>query len=238
MSERLDWLKNVVANPPSDQCVNWPFKVNVDGYGSVSFEGRSQPASRVALVLFTGENPPDKQAAHAPIICHNPTCCNPLHMRWATRAENTADKKIDAVTPKRSQQLPKKHVDSQREEIGSRIRALAQEQGIICAEMARQCGVTRRMAGLWVKGKSIPQSPRLELLASLLKTDEQYLLYGDMPLANITSEHARLCAMDLHEEIEIDGKAPFVVRRVIGGWLYTPSDSLQAPAFVPDRSTA
>lgn len=48
-------------------------------------------AHRLALVMATGEDPPDKEACHAP-TCTTSLCCNDAHLRWGTREENEADK--------------------------------------------------------------------------------------------------------------------------------------------------
>jgi len=36
-------------------------------------------------------------AAHAPLVCHTPSCCQWRHLRWATSAENAADRSIDGT---------------------------------------------------------------------------------------------------------------------------------------------
>jgi len=57
---QLKWLKEMVKNPP-EGCAEWPYST-ITGYGQVVFEGRPQTASRVALILKTGENPKNMYA--------------------------------------------------------------------------------------------------------------------------------------------------------------------------------
>ena len=57
-------------------------------------------AHRWVLELAVGPPPFDRaEAAHAPLICNNPSCVSPKHLRWATHAENMADTVIDGTHP-------------------------------------------------------------------------------------------------------------------------------------------
>lgn len=63
-------------------------------YGYIQIGGRGSRvvrAHRLALVIATGEDPPEFEACHAP-ACTTSLCCNEAHLRWGTRAENEADK--------------------------------------------------------------------------------------------------------------------------------------------------
>ena len=90
----LAWIKNVADNPP-EGCAVWPFPTNDTGYGQLRWEGGKIAAHRLALVLHSGRNPRELFASHGP--CHNPVCCNPLHLSWQTPKENTADRLRDGT---------------------------------------------------------------------------------------------------------------------------------------------
>ena len=102
-AEKLDWLRNIVANPPADdECAIWPFGTLRSGYCHVMFEGKAKPASRVVLILSTGIEPVGMHAAHGP--CHNRACLSPLHLEWKTPKQNSHDKFRDgtAIGPYRT----------------------------------------------------------------------------------------------------------------------------------------
>lgn len=71
-----------------DDCLLWPFSTT-RGYGTVWNGVRTMPAHRYVCSLAHGSPPAASDCAHS---CGNRLCCNPKHLRWATRAENEADK--------------------------------------------------------------------------------------------------------------------------------------------------
>lgn len=87
--EPLRWIEQN-AGHDGDGCLPWPFEVARCGYGVVKHNGKKRVASRV-MCEFAHGLPPSQglDAAHS---CHNPPCCNPKHLRWATRRENNDDK--------------------------------------------------------------------------------------------------------------------------------------------------
>lgn len=85
--EPLQWIKDN-CNHQGDDCLPWPFEVTDYGYGTVRHKGRKRVASRVMCEFAHGAAPDHMDAAHR---CHNPICCNPKHLKWATRSENNID---------------------------------------------------------------------------------------------------------------------------------------------------
>lgn len=79
---------NVAIRTPGE-CWPWTGYVNEDGYGEFFFAGRMYGAHELAVTFTTGEvKDPALDTCHS---CDNPPCCNPEHLRFATRLENVAD---------------------------------------------------------------------------------------------------------------------------------------------------
>lgn len=87
--EPLAWIQEH-KNATQDECLLWPYEIAANGYGVVTRDGKRRAASRDMCEAAHGPPPTDGlDAAHS---CHNPPCCNPRHLRWATRRENNMDK--------------------------------------------------------------------------------------------------------------------------------------------------
>ena len=93
--EPLKFLEDAIKQASPDACIIWPYALDKDGYGVLRKDGKNIGAHRLALILFTDISHDHLEAAHGP--CHNPLCINPLHLRWATRKENNADRKRDGT---------------------------------------------------------------------------------------------------------------------------------------------
>ena len=78
-----------------NDCIEWPFAVNNDGYGRVNWKNKNVHAS-VLVCGFFKKKGKGKQVAHS---CGRRNCLNPKHLRWATKSENEADKKIHGTVP-------------------------------------------------------------------------------------------------------------------------------------------
>lgn len=83
------WLREHVGYSGED-CLIWPFARNGHGYANLG----GKPAIKIMCELAHGPAPtPKHETAHS---CGKGAegCISPVHLRWATRKENHADKKI------------------------------------------------------------------------------------------------------------------------------------------------
>lgn len=90
------WLNLVIPGMLTnvDECILWPFAKTDGGYPIMKVDGRITLVTRNLLEIYDGPPPtPDHHAAHCPVRCTSQTCINVTHLRWATPAENMADKK-------------------------------------------------------------------------------------------------------------------------------------------------
>jgi hypothetical protein len=83
----------------TDSCWLWTGSKVHNGYGHFKLNGRNVLAHRVALEIHLGRPlAAGMFACHvAHAICGNRHCCNPQHLREATRAENAADRIADGT---------------------------------------------------------------------------------------------------------------------------------------------
>lgn len=89
--ESLAWLLAHVHHD-GDECLIWPFTRSSSGYGVICIDGRQRPAHREICERAHGPAPTqDHHAAHSCGRGHD-GCVNRRHLRWATPAENQADR--------------------------------------------------------------------------------------------------------------------------------------------------
>ena len=86
-----------LAKSGHDECIIWPHGKDKDGYGTLTWEGKKWKAHRLALVLSGVPEDPDLACCHSPGKCHNPSCVNANHLRFATMKENKGDQVIDGT---------------------------------------------------------------------------------------------------------------------------------------------
>lgn len=69
-----------------EQCIEWQFKKNHNGYGIVHINGKQFFAHRLAVALSGRNIPKNKVCDH---LCRNHACVNPNHIELVTQKENT-----------------------------------------------------------------------------------------------------------------------------------------------------
>lgn len=75
-----------------EECLLWPYRLGGWGYPEIIRSGKIFRVNRLVCQRAHGAPPTDAhEAAHN---CGKPECLNPRHLRWATHAENLADKLI------------------------------------------------------------------------------------------------------------------------------------------------
>ena len=83
-----------------EECLIWPFnRDKKTGVAQISIKRSTTNPARVVCTVVHGPAPsPEHHAAHS---CGNSHlgCINPKHVRWATPAENEADKRAHGTAP-------------------------------------------------------------------------------------------------------------------------------------------
>lgn len=78
---------------PVTKCWNWIASLNTDGYGNIWYKGRQEVAHRLIYAWLIEPLPMKVNGSNVleldHIVCENPRCCNPLHVRLVTSRENT-----------------------------------------------------------------------------------------------------------------------------------------------------
>lgn len=69
-------------------CWEWKRKLKSDGRPYFTLDGKERPAYVIVLELTSGEEQGDRVARHS---CDNPVCCNPGHLEWGTKQDNSDD---------------------------------------------------------------------------------------------------------------------------------------------------
>lgn len=118
-------------------CWIWMGAQITDGYGCLSWDGRTQLAHRVAYELYVGEIPEGMYVLHK---CDIPECCNPNHLFLGYQIDNIRD----MVNKKRQKGAVGENNPSAflSEQDVLDIKALL-EKGLSGAEIARKFNVTK-----------------------------------------------------------------------------------------------
>lgn len=117
----------------TDACIIWPFASRAGGYGAITIGTKRFDAHRLACMAQNGPAPEGSEAAHS---CGTRSCVNPRHLRWATRAQNAADK-IGHGRQHRGESTPSARLTD------DKVRAIltAKSQGETMPSLARRYGV-------------------------------------------------------------------------------------------------
>lgn len=89
--EKKRWLDAVAMLWVGDECLYFPFPLDPHGYGNFQDAKRKTTMAHVYICeRVNGQRPSAAhEAAHS---CGHANCVSPAHLRWATIAENEADK--------------------------------------------------------------------------------------------------------------------------------------------------
>ena len=104
----LEFVYATVANPPGT-CVLWPFGGSKNLPPRMKYQGKSQSAHRLALILFKGDCP-EKLALHT---CADHQCINPRHLYWGSPMDNAIDRANDGRTAQGVEHYHAKLTESQ-----------------------------------------------------------------------------------------------------------------------------
>lgn len=80
------WIDEMLASPPTDDCVECPLGQDAYGYPQLMAHGRNRKASHAVLERVGRPRPSSEhEVLHS---CDNPPCLNPRHISWDTHRRN------------------------------------------------------------------------------------------------------------------------------------------------------
>lgn len=144
--EARQFLEDTVYNYRGDDCLIWPFTRVQFGYGRIHIDGVTHRVHRLACEKMHGTPPPNQ--AHVAHTCGNGHlgCVNPMHLRWATIAENNHDK-IAHGRSSRGKRNPTAVLDE------NKVREIRKLRGVMTQRaIADRYGVSNQTVSLILKG--------------------------------------------------------------------------------------
>lgn len=137
--EPLKFYRDAVLPYRGRKCLVWPYARTPDGYGQLKVDGKMKGVHRLVCAEINGPPPtPEHLAAHNCGMGHE-GCCAPTHVRWATHAENIADKIIHGTSTRGERHPSAKLTESDVLTIRRR-----RDRGASAEDLADAYGVTSR----------------------------------------------------------------------------------------------
>ena len=144
------------------ECRHWPFATNNRGYPQINRKGRRVLVHRIVCTHIHGPAPTAQhEAAHS---CGNGHlgCVTPMHLRWATRAENSADM-ITHGRSTRGRSMAKQPLNEEQViEIFKRANAGESQSGLALEFGISQTGVSKIKRGAtwgWLTAELVGVTP-------------------------------------------------------------------------------
>ena len=148
--EALEFLRSALATAAPGDCMIWPYSKSNKGRGKVYINGKTISAHRVACEHMHGPSPsPEHEAAHNCGKGHL-GCFSPFHVRWATPAENQADRLIHGTACRGNSHPNSTLTEDQVRE----VRRLYATGEYSQRQLAEQFGVARRTIGAMTDGQN------------------------------------------------------------------------------------
>lgn len=145
----LKWLEETLT-VQTDECVYWPFKRSIHGYGTIQFRGKNTGAHRAVCFMAHGEPPSAEHIALHSCARGMQGCVNHRHIRWGTHQENTDDRERDRKTGVTAwDNYHKLSLDD--------VRQIRSEKGVTQGDvLAKRYGVDRAHISRILSGKARP----------------------------------------------------------------------------------